>query len=281
MSRLKSQQLTLEERALVIPAELRNSIRNSEWEPDSTSTQYYCRGYVQLNLVIIPRDMAFEFTVFCLRNPRNCFIAEICDVGSPIPKHIAPTADLRTDLYKYRVFKNGQIIDEPNNILKYWRDDLVAFLLGCSMGFEGVFRDKHVKWRTMGTYTCNIPCEGSVPFVCDKMTVSCRIFPDSLNAVRAIQITSQLPISHGYPIFIGDPKNIGIDLMKPDIWNPYPPGELPKGLQPNEICMAWGCGVTPQLAILKAKPSIAITHYSPYMFVSDGRVEEFHSSFKT
>jgi len=124
----------------------------------------------------------------------------------------------------------------------------------------------------MGTYTCNIPCE---------MTVSCRVFPDSLNAVRVIQITSQLPISHGYPMFIGDPKNIGIVLMKPDIWNPYPPEKPPKGFSPNEICMAWGCGVTPQLAILKAKPSIAITHYSPYIFVSDGRVEEFHSSFKT
>jgi uncharacterized protein YcsI (UPF0317 family) len=281
VSDIESRRLTLGERALVKPQELRAAIREGRWKPDETSTQYYCRGYIQLNLVIVPKDVAFEFLVFCLRNPRNCFVAEVCDAGSPHPKHLAPSADLRTDLHKYRVFKEGKIVDEPHDISSYWRDDLVSFLLGCSMGFEGVFRDKNISWRTMGTYTCDIECVTSGCFQCDRMTVSCRLFPDSLSAVRAIQITSQLPISHGYPIHIGDPSEIGIDLMKPDIWNPYPSDSPPEAPKPNEICMAWGCGVTPQLAIAKAKPSLAITHYSPYMFVSDGRVEEFHSSFRT
>ena len=165
--------------------------------------------------------------------------------------------------------------------MKYWRDDLVSILLGCSMGFEGVLREKHVNWRTMGAFTSNISCVPSGRFRCDDTVVSCRLFQTSLDAVRAIQITSQLSVSHGYPIHIGDPAEIGIDLMKPDLWNPYPDDDPPPPPQPGEICMSWGCGITPQKAIKAAKPPLAITHYAGRMFIGDRRTEEFHSSFTT
>ena len=278
---LISKELSPEEMAKMTPQEFRGYIRRREWQPDEALTEYYCRGYTQHAVDIVPVDYALEFLIFCLRNPRACYVADVCDVGSPHPPLIAPDADVRTDCQGYRIFKNGEIVDEPDDVMKYWRDDMVAFLLNCSMGFEGVLRDKHVNWRTMGAYTSNIRCVPSGRFKNDNMSVSCRLFKTSLDAVRAIQITSQLSISHGYPVYIGDPAEIGVDIMKPDLWNPYPADNPPLPPQPNEICMTWGCGVTPQNAIKAAKPPLAITHYPGRMFVGDRRTEEFHPSFTT
>ena len=273
--------LSLMEKAAMSPKDFREMVRRREWDPDPSYTEYYCRGYSQHAVDIIPLDYAFEFLVFCLRNPRACYVADVCDVGSPHPPLIAPDADVRTDCHKYRVYKDGVLVDEPDDLMKYWRDDMTAFLLNCSMGFEGVLRDKHVNWRTMGAFTSNIRCRTSGRFKCDNMIVSTRLFASSLDAVRAIQITSQLSISHGYPIHIGDPAEIGIDIMKPDQWNPYPADAPPLPPQPNEICMTWACAVTPENAIKAAKPPLAMTHYPAMVFVGDQRVEEFHSSFTT
>lgn len=273
--------MRLDERAAMTAKDLREMIRRREWEPDETGTEYYCRGYSQHSLHIVPVDYAFEFLVFCLRNPRACYVADVCDVGSPHPPFLGPDADVRTDCHRYRVYKDGVIVDEPPDIMKYWRDDLVAFLLNCSFGFEGVMRDKHVNWRTMGAFTSNIPYVPSGRFRSGNLIVTARLFPTSLDAVRAIQITSQLPVSHGYPIHIGDPAEIGIDLLHPDRWNPYPPDAPPLPQQPNEICMFWACAMTPENAIKAAKPPLAITNYPIRMFVSDRRTEEFHSSFTT
>jgi len=276
-----TKKLSLDEMAAMTPKDFREMIRQRKWEPDETLTEYYCRGYTQHAVDIIPLDYAFEFLVFCLRNPRACYVDDICDAGSPHPPFLAPDADVRTDCHKYRVYKDGVVIDEPPDIMEYWRDDMVAFLLNCSMGFEGVLRDKHVEWRTMGAFTSNIRCVPAGRFRSDNMIVSTRLFPTSLDAVRAIQITSQLPVSHGYPIHIGDPAEIGIDLLHPDVWNPYPPDAPPLPQQPSEVCMSWACACTPENAIKAAKPPLAITHYPGRVFVSDRRTEEFHSSFTT
>lgn len=222
-------------------------------------------------------DYALEFLVFCLRNPRCCYVAEVCDPGIPHPLFLAPDADVRTDCHSYRVFKDGVVTDEPADIKKYWRDDMVAFLLNCSMGFEGVLRERHVNFRTNGTHQTNIRCKPSGRFTCENLIVSTRIFPTSRDATRAVQITSQLSVSHGYPIHIGDPMDIGIDLKNP-LWNPsYPaPPELPSQ---GDIVMSWGCAVTPEVAIENAKIPIAITHCPGMVFISNKRTEEFHTSF--
>jgi uncharacterized protein YcsI (UPF0317 family) len=215
--KVNSRKLTREEMGTMSPRDFREMVRRREWEPDESFTQYYCRGYTQHNLHVLPLDYAFEFLTFCLRNPRACYVADVCDAGSPHPPFLAPEADVRTDCYQYHVYKDGILVDEPYDITEYWRDDLVAFLTSCSMGFEGVLREKHVKWRTMGAFTSNIRCAPAGRFECDNMIVSTRLFPTSLDAVRAIQITSQLSVSHGYPIHIGDPTDIGIDILnRPD-----------------------------------------------------------------
>src|SRR5215472_13400806 len=92
-------------------------------------------GYVQANLVVVPRDLAFDFLLFCHRNPRPCPLLDVTDPGSPEPRHAAPGADVRTDVPRYRVYRHGELIEEPDDLRPWWRDDLVAFLLGCSFTF--------------------------------------------------------------------------------------------------------------------------------------------------
>src|SRR6266704_2997563 len=92
--------------------------------------------YVQANLVVVPRDLAFDFLLFCQRNPKPCPLLDVTEAGSPEPTFVAPGADLRTDLPRYRVYRDGEVIDEPADLNRWWRDDLVGFLLGCSFTFE-------------------------------------------------------------------------------------------------------------------------------------------------
>src|SRR3954447_19708858 len=97
----------------------------------SGSTSGLAPGFAQANLVVLPADDALDFLRFCVRNPKPCPVLEVTDTGSPRPNSLAPDADLRTDLPRYRVFRHGQLVDEPTDVLRYWRDDFVAFLLGC------------------------------------------------------------------------------------------------------------------------------------------------------
>src|SRR5436189_2332283 len=93
-------------------------------------------GYVQANLVVVPRDLAFDFLLFCQRNPKPCPLLDVTEPGSPEPKFVAPGADVRTDVPRYRIYENGRLVQEPADLGRWWRDDLVAFLLGCSFTFE-------------------------------------------------------------------------------------------------------------------------------------------------
>src|SRR3954453_20295188 len=83
-------------------------------------------GYAQANLVVLPAQDALDFSRFCVRNPKPCPLLEVTDTGSPEPSALARGADLRTDLPRYRVFRDGELVDEPIDVGAYWRDDLVA-----------------------------------------------------------------------------------------------------------------------------------------------------------
>ena len=244
------------------PKELRQAIRRGEWaEP----TAGLCAGYVQSNLAIVPKDVAFEFFLFCFRNWQACPLIDVTEPGDPHPRLVAPEADLRTDLPKYRVFKDGKLVDEPTDIQKYWQDDMVAFLIGCSWGFEGALRASNVQFRTLGDFTTNIPLVPGGRFS-GPMAVSMRLFKTSNDAVRAVQISSRYVPEHGAPVFIGEPEDIGIkDIYHADL---YPHHDVyPR--QAGEIAMFWGCGITPQLTALKAKLPIMITHKGGHMLVTD------------
>ena len=256
--------------AALSPADFRQMTRKGEW---TDQTDDVCNGYAQANLVSIPKDYAFEFLLFCNRNPRPCPIVDVTEPGNPHSLKMAPEADLRTDLPRYRVWRDGDIVAEPTEVTDYWQDDLVSFLIGCSLSFESSLRAAKIKFRTVGVYTSNIQC---VPVGCFRgpMAVSCRLVKGAYDVVRAIQISSRLLAVHGPPVHVGVPEAIGIkDIYHADIV--HYPIDVPQ--QPDEIALFWGCGVTPQLVAREAKLPLMITHYPGHMFVTDRLTEELAS----
>jgi uncharacterized protein YcsI (UPF0317 family) len=229
-------------------------------------------GYLQANLVIVPRDLAFDFLLFCQRNPKPCPLLEVTDPGSPEPRELAPGADLRTDLPRYRVYEHGKLVDEPTDVRRWWRDDLVAFLIGCSFSFEEAMQRaglpvRHVEQgRNVPMYRTNIACKPA-GVLRGPIVVSMRPLAP-VQAIRAVEVTSRYTHAHGAPIHIGDPAALGIaDVARPDFGEPVT-------IRPGEVPVFWACGVTPQAVLIEVKPALAITHSPGCMFVSDVSVEE-------
>jgi len=248
------------------PARLREMMRRGEW---TGPTFGLALGYAQANLVILPRDLAFEFLVFCQRNPKPCPVLDVTEVGSPHPRLVAPDADLRTDLPRYRVYRYGELVEEVTDITPYWTSDLVAFLLGCSYTFEaallaaGVPLRHHEESKNVPMFRTNIQCIPAGRFH-GPMVVSMRPMPPE-KAIRAVQVTSRFPATHGAPIHIGDPSAIGIaDIRRPDF------GEAVTIL-PGEVPVFWACGVTPQAMAMESRPELMITHAPGHMFITDVR----------
>ena len=226
-------------------------------------------GYVQANLVIVPRDWAFDFLLFCQRNPKPCPLLEVTEPGDPEPKSVAPGSDLRTDLPAYRVWEDGELVAEPTDIRPYWRDDLVSFVIGCSFTFENALLAAGVPVRhieqgvSVPMYRTNIPCRAAGRFS-GPLVVSMRPMTAS-QAVRATQVCARFPRAHGVPIHLGEPLAIGIaDLSRPDFGDTV---EMHNG----EIPVFWACGVTPQAVVMRARPPLVITHKPGHMFLTDLR----------
>jgi uncharacterized protein YcsI (UPF0317 family) len=224
-------------------------------------------GYVQANLVCLPKDWAFDFLLFCQRNPKPCPLLDVTEPGDPEPRHVAKGADLRTDLPAYRVWKNGELIVEPHDVKAYWRDDLVGFVIGCSFTFENALLEAGVPVRhieenvNVPMYRTSIACQPAGRFA-GPMVVSMRpLKPDA--ALLATRICTKFPLAHGAPVHFGDPAAIGIkDISNPDFGDPVT-------IRPGEVPLFWACGVTPQAAVMHAKPPFAITHKPGHMFLTD------------
>ena len=251
------------------PADLRRLIRNDEL---TRPTSGLAPGHVQANLAILPRDLAFDFLLFCQRNPRPCPLLEVVDAGEVEPKQFAPGADLRTDIALYRVYEYGEMVSEVADISEFWRDDLVSFLLGCSFSFESALMKAGISLRhvergsNVSMYITNIATQSAGIFS-GPMVVSMRPIRRDL-IVRAVQVTSRFPAVHGAPIHIGDPEAIGIeDISRPDMGDP---AEFEEG----EVPVFWACGVTPQAVAMSSKPSLMITHSPGHMFITDKRDED-------
>jgi uncharacterized protein YcsI (UPF0317 family) len=226
-------------------------------------------GTVQANLVIVPRELAFDFLLFCQRNPKPCPLLDVTEPGSAEPRFVAPGADLRTDLPRYRVYMNGELADEPTTLVDWWRDDLVAFLLGCSFTFENALVEagipvRHVEMgRNVPMYRTNIACRPAGVFR-GPMVVSMRPMTQE-QAAAATRICARFPRAHGKPIHCGDPAVIGVhDLDRPDF------GDAVE-VRAGEVPVFWACGVTPQAVAMEAKPPFLITHKPGHMFVTDLR----------
>ena len=230
-------------------------------------------GYVQGNLAIVPEDLAASFHRFCQLNPKPCPIIGMSDVGDPRIPALGIDLDIRTDVPRYRVWRDGQLSEEPTDIMAHWRDDIVAFVIGCSFSFEEALiadglKIRHIEEkRNVPMYRTNIPCASAGPFE-GPMVVSMRPFKPK-EAIRAIQITTRFPAVHGAPVHIDKPELIGIkDIAKPDYGDAV-------SIQPDEMPVFWACGVTPQSVILQSRPAFAITHAPGFMLVTDVRNSQF------
>lgn len=236
-------------------------------------TAGYALGFVQANLVVLPRELAFDFLLFCQRNPKPCPVLEVTDAGNPEPTGVAIDADLRTDLPRYRIYRNGSLSEEVIDIQVHWRDDSVAFLLGCSFTFEAALLRaglsvRHLqetaadgKPKNVPMFRTKIACRPAGRFS-GPLVVSMRPFLPA-DADRAAAITARLPQVHGAPVNLGDPAALGIhDLNQPD-W-----GDAVT-IRPGEIPVFWACGVTPQAVAIASKLPLVITHSPGHMFVTD------------
>ena len=230
-------------------------------------TSGHALGYVQANMVILPKEFASEFREYCDQNPQPCPVLEILDPGIPEPKNIAPGADVRTDLPRYRVFRDGIAESEPTDITNLWSDELVTFLLGCSFIAEdallkaGLLLPHIAETGIVPMYRTTKQCVPAGRFA-GPMVVSMRPFTLA-DAERAAELTKHYPMAHGAPIHTGDPDELGIvDIDAPEYGRPVT-------RQPDHVTLFWACGVTPQEALIAAKPPLAITHAPGHMFVAE------------
>jgi uncharacterized protein YcsI (UPF0317 family) len=244
--------------------EARAAIRRGEW---TQHTSGLADQHVQGNLVILPKALADDFLRYCQRNPKPCPVLAMSEPGDPRLPTLGADIDIRSDVPRYRVWRHGELVDEPTDVTALWRDDLVSFVIGCSFSFEQALLDagltlRHVsEGRNVAMYRTHIATEAAGPFH-GPMVVSMRPMRAAA-AIRAIQITSRFPDVHGAPVHIGDPALIGIkDLSKPDY------GEAVSVL-PDELPVFWACGVTPQAAITQARPEFCITHAPGAMLITD------------
>ena len=258
---------------MVHPREMRRQIREGKWRKPTAGL---VPGYVQANLVVLPRDLAYDFLLFAQRNPKPCPIIEVTDAGSPEPRSSAPEADLRTDVPGYRIYRHGKLAGEVTDLLAVWAQDSVAFLLGCSFTFETALLQAGIPIRhleegkNVPMFTTSVPCVPAGMFR-GPLVVTMRPIPAPLVS-RAVQISGRYPGVHGSPVHIGDPTAIGIrDLGRPDFGDPVT-------IRPGEIPVFWACGVTPQVVAMQVKPPLMLTHAPGYMFITDLRNEEMAAS---
>jgi uncharacterized protein YcsI (UPF0317 family) len=226
-------------------------------------------GNVQANLVILPKALAGDFLRFAVANPKPCPILAVSEPGDPHFPTLGAELDIRTDIPRYRVWRNGELVAEPTDVRDVWRDDLVSFAIGCSFSFEEALVEDGIEVRHISCgsnvpmYRTNIPCVSAGVFN-GPLVVSMRPLKPA-DAIRAVQITSRFPSVHGAPVHLGLPASIGIaDIGKPDYGDAVP-------IAADEIPVFWACGVTPQAVIAQVKPEFCITHAPGSMLITDLR----------
>jgi uncharacterized protein YcsI (UPF0317 family) len=251
--------------AFATPAELRAACRDGRFDGP---TKGLVRGFVQANLIVLPREDAFDFMLFCERNPKPCPLIETLEPGRTEPV-CAPGADLRTDLPRYRVYRDLRLAGEVTDARPLWRENLVAFLIGCSFSFEEALVEAGIPLRgtNLPMYRTKFPCTPAGRFQ-GRLVVSMR--PIAREQVPlAVQVTARFEKVHGAPVHVGAPEALGIgDLSRPDYGDPV---EIREG----EVPVFWACGVTPQAAALSSGVPFFLSHAPGHMFATDLRNDSF------
>ncbi|MEI8158230.1 MAG: putative hydro-lyase [Burkholderiales bacterium] len=244
--------------------QVRKMIRQGVWH---SHTSGLASDHVQGNVVILPEALASDFLRYCQRNPKPCPVLAVSEPGQAKLPSLGEDIDIRFDLPRYRVWRDGVVVDEPIDIAAVWRDDLVTFVLGCSFSFEQALLEaglplRHIaQGKNVAMYRTNIQTQAAGVFS-GPMVVSMRPMKAAA-AIRAVQVTSRFPSVHGAPVHLGDPSLIGIrDLGAPEY------GDAVEVMD-DEIPVFWACGVTPQSALVQARPAFCITHAPGAMLITD------------
>lgn len=245
-------------------AQVRALIRKGKW---ASHTSGLASDHVQGNVVILPAADAADFLRYCQRNPKPCPLLAVSEPGQASLPTLGEDIDICTDLPRYRVWRDGELVDQPTDISNLWRKDLVTFVIGCSFSFEQALMEAGLKLRhveqgkNVAMFRTSIATEAAGPFR-GPLVVSMRPMKAAA-AIRAVQVTSRFPNVHGAPVHIGDPSLIGItDLSTPDY------GDAVE-VMPDELPVFWACGVTPQAALQQARPEFCITHAPGAMLITD------------
>lgn len=247
--------------SLLTPAAARRRFR----EGLSVPTSGWCAGYTQANLITLPKADAYDFLLFAQRNPKPCPVLDVLDAGEVAGELL--DGDIRTDIGRYRVYRNGTLTDEVSDVRDFWRDDLVSFLLGCSFTFEHPLSQagiplRHVECgRNVPMYLTGRRCRPAGRFE-GPLVVSMRPIPAD-RVSDAVRISSRYPSVHGAPVHVGDPARLGVaNVDRADF------GDDPV-FKPGDVPVFWACGVTPQAMVMESRPELAITHAPGYMLITD------------
>jgi len=234
----------------------------------SLPTSGHAPGHVQANLVILRGENARDFEAFCRNNAAPCPLLEVTSPGSYEATRLAPGSDVRKDLPKYHVWRDGVMTEEREDVTDLCdTGNMQAFLLGCSFSWEDALASAQLTPRHMEEghnvpmYNTSIRLKGAGPFE-GNMVVSMRPYRPS-ETDKVVEITKAYPAAHGRPVHVGHPESIGIDpLLKPDYGDSVV-------VRDGEVPHFWACGVTPQNALRNARLPFAITHAPGHMFVAD------------
>lgn len=253
------------ELASVSPREFRLACREGRYQ---ATTRGASLGYLQCNLVVLSERHAYDFLLYCQRNQKACPVLEVCDTGNPEPQELAPGADLRTDLPKYAVYRNGARLPDVMHMGDLWQRDSVAFLIGSGISFDAALEDAGVQTtQHRWVLRTSLPTRSAGIFRGSVVVTMRWLSPDE--AVKAVQVTARYPLNHGAPIHIGDPARIGADLDDPIVGPPV-------NTVPDEfVPVFWACGVTPQQAALEARLDLMVTHAPAHGFVTDRKAREY------
>jgi uncharacterized protein YcsI (UPF0317 family) len=262
MERTMTTMISVPDPAILSPAQARLAFRTGTRRP----TAGWSHGYAQANLIAVPVDWAYDVLLFCQRNPKPCPVLDVTDPGSTTTS-LADDVDLRTDLPGYRVWHDGELVDEPTDVTGLWSGELVAFLIGCSFTFEATLADawlplRHIEQdRNVPMYVTNRMCRPAGRLH-GPMVVSMRPIPAEL-VDTAVRLTGRMPAVHGAPVHVGDPAALGIaDVDRPQF------GEAVRA-EAGDVPVFWACGVTPQAAVMASRPPFAITHQPGHMLITD------------
>lgn len=247
------------------PHEFRQAVRSGQY---TGPTNGCCPGYMQCNLVVLEEGQAaYDFLLFCQRNKKACPLIEVCDVGRPSAETIAAGSDLRTDIPKYCIYRNGKLDAEVEDVRPYWPEKSVAFLIGCSFSYDGALLEAGIPLRSVEQkknvpmYKTNIPCR-SAGSLHGNVVVSMKPIK-AIDVAKEGEITSQYPHAHGGPLCIGCPEAIGIKNVNNPEWGDS------VNILTDELPVFHACGITPQAVLMESGVSFAITHSPGHMFVTD------------